>query len=179
MRKYVNEALEDEEEYDSTADTLNHIYRVRQLLNEVRDHLYLRGLDHDRSKLEEPEKSAFDQLGQRQRGIKYGTPEYFAQFEYPGMKEAIQHHYYVNSHHPESHVMSTPEDLNKAEVLDGTAVSRMTLLDVCEMVADWRAASERYREGSIADSLEHNRVRFGLSDQLYAILVNTVEELGW
>jgi hypothetical protein len=55
----------------------------------------------------------------------------------------------------------------------------MTLLDLIEMVADWRAASERYREGSIADSLTHNKERFGLSDQLASILANTVKEMGW
>lgn len=46
-------------------------------------------------------------------------------------------------------------------------------------ICDWKAAGERYKNGSIAQSLAHNRERFGISDQLYAILENTVKELGW
>jgi len=55
----------------------------------------------------------------------------------------------------------------------------MTLLDVVEMLCDWKAASERTKQGSIAASLTHNKERFGISDQLAAILENTVRELGW
>lgn len=49
------------------------------------------------------------------------------------------------------------------------------LLNTC----DWKAASERTKQGSIAASLVHNRMRFGIDDQLAAILENTVRELGW
>jgi hypothetical protein len=55
----------------------------------------------------------------------------------------------------------------------------MSLLDLIEMLADWKAAGERYKDGSITQSLAHNRERFEMSDQLFAIFENTVRELGW
>jgi len=55
----------------------------------------------------------------------------------------------------------------------------MSLLDLVEMVADWKAASERTKQGSIAQSLAHNIKRFGIDEQLASILENTVRELGW
>lgn len=42
---------------------------------------------------------------------------------------------------------------------------------------DWKAATERHADGDILKSLEINRVRFGISDQLAQILQNTVDEL--
>jgi hypothetical protein len=47
------------------------------------------------------------------------------------------------------------------------------------MLVDWKAASERHATGDIWTSIEHNRERFGLSDQLVAILRNTAREMGW
>jgi rubrerythrin len=58
-------------------------------------------------------------------------------------------------------------------------VSGMTLLDVIEMLCDWKAAGERHADGSITKSLEINKKRFGISDQLASILDNTRKELGW
>lgn len=58
-------------------------------------------------------------------------------------------------------------------------VNAMSLLDIMEMLADHKAASERTKQGSIEKSLDTNRVRFGYSDQLYNIFRNTVRELGW
>jgi hypothetical protein len=58
-------------------------------------------------------------------------------------------------------------------------VNAMSLLDITEMLADHKAASERTNQGSIERSMEHNRGRFGYSDQLNNILLNTVRELGW
>jgi hypothetical protein len=55
----------------------------------------------------------------------------------------------------------------------------MTLVDVIEMLADWKAATERHEDGDLAKSLEIQRERFGLSDQLVAILRNTAEQFRW
>jgi hypothetical protein len=52
----------------------------------------------------------------------------------------------------------------------------MTLVDVMEMLVDWKAASERHDDGDIERSLEINEDRFGLSPQLVAILYNTITE---
>lgn len=147
---------------DSTQDTLDHIAKVQARLEEVCNHLTVRAAHHDASKLREPEKAGFDTLTEQLSTLVYGSPEYRAALE--AGKATIQHHYAVNTHHPE-------------HWLDG--IGGMSLLDIVEMLADWKAASERTKQGSIAQSLPVNRERFGISDQLYAILENTVRELGW
>jgi len=48
--------------YDSTVDTLKHIKRVSQLLNEAASELLRRANVHDDSKLHSPEKELFDKF---------------------------------------------------------------------------------------------------------------------
>jgi hypothetical protein len=76
----------------------------------------------------------------------------------------IEHHYAANDHHPEHYP---------------NGIAGMSLLSLIEMLADWKAAGERTREGSMRQSLEVNRRRFGPDDMLYGILENTARELGW
>lgn len=148
--------------YDSTTDTKNHIERVRELLREAIHQLNERALHHDKSKLEEPEKSAFDYATPRLKGSTYGSDEYKGFLA--ELKPALDHHYAANSHHPEHY----------ANGVDG-----MSLLDVLEMLCDWKAAGERHADGSIERSLRINRERFGIGNQLQSILENTARELGW
>jgi hypothetical protein len=147
---------------DSTQDTLDHIGKVQARLSEVVSALRRRGYDHDASKLEEPEKSGFDVLTAQLSTLVYGSDEYRAALD--AGKPTIAHHYAANDHHPEHHA---------------SGIAGMSLLSIAEMLADWKAASERTKQGSIAASLVHNKERFGIDDQLYAILVNTVRELDW
>lgn len=151
-------------EHDSTQDTRDHIHNVQSRVAEMRNRLESRALVHDASKLEEPEKSAYDALMEYKSShdMVYGSPEYAEGLKILG--PALEHHYAANSHHPEHYP---------------NGISGMSLLDVVEMLCDWKAAGERYKAGSIAASLAHNRTRFGISDQLFAILENTVRELGW
>ena len=150
------------ETYDSRADTLAHIARVQALLEQVRNELTIRAAHHDASKLQEPEKSVFDAVTPRLKALTYGSEEYKASLVEMG--EALDHHYAHNSHHPQHY----------ANGFDG-----MSLLDIIEMFADWKAAGERHADGSLTKSLEVNRTRFGLSEQLWQILENTRKELGW
>jgi hypothetical protein len=150
------------EPYDSAPDTIAHIRRVRDLLLVVAGDLRQRGRDHDESKLYPPEKPLFDEWTPKLRSLTYGSPEYEAARQ--AMGEALQHHYAHNSHHPEHY----PNGL-----------SDMSLLDLIEMLADWKAATERHADGDLAKSLEHNRTRFGMSEQLHQILVNTARALEW
>ena len=55
----------------------------------------------------------------------------------------------------------------------------MSLFDLVEMLADWKAATTRHADGNIQDSLEINKKRFSISDQLFEILLNTVKEIKW
>lgn len=150
--------------YDSTADTLDHIGNVQARIRECTNNLIVRAERHDKSKLSEPEKSAYDNLMRFKSSheMVYGSPDYAEGLKILG--PALDHHYAVNSHHPQHHEHG---------------IAGMTLLDLVEMLADWRAAGERYKDGSITQSLAHNKERFGISDQLATILENTVKELGW
>lgn len=152
-----------DEKYDSTKDTKAHIARVQQLLDACIDNLDRRALRHDKSKLESPEKEAFDVLTPQLKGLTYGSEEYRAYLRQ--MKPALQHHYANNSHHPEHY----PEN----------GVAGMSLLDVLEMLCDWKAAGERHADGNVGYSITHNTERFKLDPQLVSILRNTVVEMGW
>lgn len=147
---------------DSTQDTLQHIAKVRARIYEFQAMLDGRATLHDASKLEEPEKSGYDELTARLADLAYGSDEYRAALA--AAKPMIDHHYAVNRHHPEHWP---------------NGIAGMSLLDVVEMLCDWKAASERTKQGSIAASLAHNKDRFKIDDQLAAILENTVRELGW
>lgn len=148
---------------DSRQDTLDHIRKVQGRISEVQGHLHDRAMQHDLSKLSEPEKSGYDRLVGRLAEVVYGTDEYRAALT--EAKDTIEHHYAHNTHHPEHYP---------------NGIAGMSLLDVIEkMLCDWKAASERTKQGSIAASLAHNKERFGISDQLANILENTVRELGW
>lgn len=147
---------------DSTQDTLDHIRKVDARIAEVCKLLAARAVVHDRSKLEEPEKSGYDTLTAKLAELTYGSDEYRAALVEG--KPTIDHHYAHNDHHPEH----WPNGIND-----------MSLLSIVEMLCDWKAASERTKQGSIAASLAHNRMRFQIDDQLAAILENTVKELGW
>lgn len=148
--------------YDSTADTNAHIEAVKHNMHVFWGLIDKRAERHDLSKLREPEKSTFDRVTPLLRGVTYGSDEYKALLGEMG--EALRHHYQHNSHHPEHY----PDGING-----------MNLLDVVEMLCDWRAASQRHADGNLLKSLEINRERFGISDQLYSILLNTVRDLGW
>lgn len=53
-------------------------------------------------------------------------------------------------------------------------VSSMNLFDLLEMLIDWYAATKRHNDGNIHRSIEINRDRFNMSDQLVQIFLNTV-----
>jgi Family of unknown function (DUF5662) len=82
--------------YDSEADTRLHIDRVRWLLSKCAINLLERGVKHDASKLEPPEKAAFDLAGDRHLAVTYGSEEYRASLT--GLEPALAHHYAHNSH---------------------------------------------------------------------------------
>lgn len=92
--------------YDSTEDTLAHIAEVRGLVWGAAGELSRRGLQHDASKLEEPEKAVFDVATPKLRDLTYGSPEYEESLAVMG--RGLKHHYEVNDHHPE-HFPPGPE----------------------------------------------------------------------
>lgn len=55
----------------------------------------------------------------------------------------------------------------------------MTLIDLIEMLCDWKGASERHSTGDIRKSIEINQERFHYSDSMKTILLNTADAMGW
>ena len=148
--------------YDSRPDTIAHAARVQDLLQPVITELGWRADTHDQSKLGEPEKSMFDRVTTRLKTLTYGSDEYKAALA--DMGEGLKHHYAHNRHHPE-HFEAGIDD--------------MTLVDLLEMLADWKAATERHDDGDLAHSLVVQRRRFAISSQLLQILENTAIHFGW
>ena len=180
--------------YDSRKDTLDHIDAVRTYLEQIRNALHGRANAHDKSKLKEPEKSFFDKHTPLLATLTYGSDEYNQALS--ELQPALKHHYQANAHHPEhyaqiecnlcfqklpiSHDGRCPGCMNDSFVeINGVNVDGMNLLDIVEMFADWKAATERYNDGDLRKSLEINAKRFKLSPQLYSVLKNTIDELGW
>lgn len=145
---------------ETNAETLKHIRRVQQLLNNVVANLIERARVHDTSKLEEPEAATFAEYTAKLKDSEYNSPEY-KQF-LADMKPALDHHYANNSHHPEHYP---------------NGIRGMSLLDLIEMLVDWKAAGERHATGSIDKSLLSNKRRFDYGDELDMILRNTAREL--
>lgn len=145
-------------EQEFIRETYKHIYSVRQKMGVFMMRIGKRALEHDQSKLEDPEKTKFREVTPRLRGLTYGSEEYKSSLKDLG--EALDHHYKNNSHHPEHF---------------SNGIAGMDLLDVVEMFCDWLAAVERHEDGDIMKSINHNKERFGISDQLVDILKNTVK----
>jgi hypothetical protein len=148
--------------YDSRPDTYAHIKNVQKFLARYIEEIVWRINRHDESKLEEPEKSMYDEFTPKLRGMTYGSDEYKECLK--AMGPALQHHYQYNEHHPEHYE---------------SGINGMNLLDILEMLADWKAAGMRHADGSMAQSLEVNRKRFNIDDQLFEVIKNTIEILRW
>ena len=146
--------------YDSTEDTIAHIETVQANAALFRATLLVQAGTHDASKLRDPEKAAFDIATPKLRGLTYGSPEYKAATAELG--DALKHHYAHNRHHPEHHA-------------DG--IRGMDLVDLVEMLCDWKAASERHADGDIRESLRINAERYDIGPDLYMALANTVDRL--
>ena len=176
---------------DSRPDTYKHILMVQKFLNEAIQELMDRGRLHDASKLESPEREAFDEITPRLAGTTYGSDEYRATLR--EMKPAINHHQQNNQHHPEyfNHYKECngcfkqfPRDFDGrcdvcgyGQFTDRPGFRGMSLIDLVEMICDWKAASLRHNDGDIRRSVEVNQERFGYSDDVKQILLNTVEWL--
>lgn len=177
--------------YDSTEDTKKHKYEVAERMQVIVDEIHKRRHLHDKSKLESPEKEIFDVVTPALKGLTYGSDEYKKQLD--DMKVALDHHYKHNRHHPEHFFYHEcngcfsryDEEPNRcpacgySQFQKRTDISKMNLVDIIEMLSDWKAATMRHDNGCILKSLEINQERFGYSDDFKKMLLNTVIYLGW
>lgn len=168
----------------------DHIRRVQEHMQYIQSRLNIRAVIHDQSKYSDEE-----------RGLVLGKPsldkyEYMSKEErsaLEALQDSLKHHYAVNSHHPE-HFITYACGACFKEYPKGTykcpecgydvweqqeGVLGMSLLDLIEMVCDWKAASEMSPNGSFKGSIEYSKERFKLSPELMRIIENTGRELGW
>lgn len=145
-------------------ETQAHVDLVKRWMTRAGTKLVGRSNNHDRSKFNEPERSGFQAMSEELKlaDAQYGSDEYRAILR-AYKPTTIGHHYECNDHHPE-------------HFPDG--ISGMSLLSLLEMLCDWKAATERMKDGDIAASLAINADRFGIEPQLMCVLVNTARELG-
>ena len=149
------------EKYDSREDTEEHIKRVGQYISKCITELNNKTEMHDYDKLhDEKEKAMFDEYTHKLKHCTYGSEEYKSFLA--GLKPALDIHYANNRHHPEHFE---------------NGIRGMNLLDLLEMMCDWKASSERHEDGDIYRSIEINKSRFGYSDELKSILKNTADFL--
>jgi hypothetical protein len=137
-----------------------HIAQVRSYLLEIIQELSKRAIDHDKSKLEEPEKSVFEEYTPKLKNTTYGSDEYNQYLK--EMKPALDHHYANNRHHPE-------------HFIGKGGINEMDLIDLIEMFCDWKSATLRHADGNLKKSIEHNQKRFSIGDQLTKIFKNTMK----
>jgi len=151
------------DEIKALVEMNEHVMAVQSNLNKIADALRARATIHDQSKYLMDEFEQFIELKLIARTFPYGSDEYEDSMK--GNK-AIKLHFARNSHHPEHYP---------------NGMADMSLLDIIEMVADWRATNEvRLRkqatEISWEDSLEVQRKRFKLTPE-QLVLIRLVADL--
>jgi len=140
--------------------TLDHRERVGNLIRLFCNQMLKRGIEHDRSKFQEPEFSNFAEYVPELQDLDYGSEEYKRNLN--NLKDpALDNHYANNDHHIEHH----------------GEVEQMDLFQIAEMFFDWIAAGERHESGDIHKSIEIHREKGEISDQLADIFHNTADSL--
>lgn len=147
------------DKFETMVETYKHKQNVSKLIHEVVNELLIRSEEHDNSKLESPEVDIFTEYTPKLAKSTYGSDEY-KQF-LKEMKLALDHHYANNRHHPERFA---------------NGINDMNLVDLIEMLCDWKAATMRHNDGDILKSVKINQKRFGYSDELKQIFINTIED---
>lgn len=98
---------------------------------------------HDFSKYSKDEAPYFAAAANT-KDVVYGSEEYKRDVEV-NLKPALEHHYKLNSHHPQHFE---------------NGIKEMNPLDKIEMLVDWKASTLRNKDGDIRKSLELNRKRY-------------------
>lgn len=138
-------------------ETFQHIHEVQKLLYLMQVEIGRRALAHDLSKIYSDEEcETFAEYTPKLKDLRYGSKEYKECLKEMG--SAVEHHQKSNRHHPEAFQ---------------NGINGMNLIDILEMLCDWKAATKRTLNGDLNKSLIINKERFQISEQLLAIFKNT------
>jgi len=149
-------------EFDFLCDTMLHVGEVAENLEACASNLRQRGFAHDRTKFQPMEFDAFVSTREKFKKANYGTPEYQECVDL--VKPAVDHHYQNNRHHTGYHT---------------NGIKDMSLFDIIEMLADWRAANRRSPDLDFAESLKRCVKKYNISSELEKIIRTTLKELNW
>jgi len=139
-------------------DYIRHIQWVTQGLLLMQGLLSERILTHDRSKIVDGmERNVYAAVVPEFYGKQFGTDDHKAVGAKLG--PAWQHHLEHNRHHPEHFE---------------NGINGMTLIDLIEMLCDWKSAGLREEKDSLYRSIDMLKDRHNIGPQLEAILINTV-----
>jgi hypothetical protein len=145
--------------HETMVETYKHKQQVSLFIHGIIESLLHRSLSHDDSKLGGHEVDIFTEYTPKLANLTFGSDEYKKCLE--EMQPALEHHYLNNSHHPQYYT---------------NGIEGMNLVDIIEMLCDWKASSLRHNDGDIYKSLEINQERFGYSDELKRIMMNTIRD---
>lgn len=142
---------------------LEHKDRLSKYLSKFIISLVERSVIHDNSKFDPIEFEPYAYAVEEFKKHPFGTEGYDKIKESLG--EAVTHHYANNRHHPEHFE---------------TGINEMDLVDLLEMLADWKAASQNQTNGSqdLMKSISIQTEKYGISPQLRQILINTAKNYG-
>jgi hypothetical protein len=121
--------------------------------------LFKRAFLHDMSKLYIDEIRGFSQFVDNYGSCNYDSPQYNERKKL--LADTLALHYQRNSHHPEHY----------------GDIRMMNIIDVVEMVCDWKAAVH-YNHGSVKASLQAQKARYKLEGQMlkYIITLSCIEQ---
>lgn len=157
----MNDVCVDNEYIDYFRKHLSeHIMMQQNFTNEIIERIKYDSDHHDESKTKNPEFMFYCKLNKALTLVKYESKEYKEIINDPH----VAMHKESNSHHPEFY--------------GDDGINGMTLVDIVNMLSDWKSASMT-SDTPLIEGMKKNKEKFEISDQLYQILVNTVELLGW
>jgi protein-arginine kinase activator protein McsA len=170
-----------------------HRYLVSKYMDRILADLEIRSREHDASKLGNLERDGGEILEREISTLLYNSEEYLKKLvEFSSL---IQLHYLNNQHHPEFYVNAIEKmcpscfmgyDQTAENNFEGVCVSckktvllewrptlkGMTLVDIIEMLCDWRAVNN----GNMHNSIDVAINKYGISKELAQILRNTAEK---
>jgi uncharacterized protein DUF5662 len=148
-------------ERESNLNRTLHEHRDRVAKNLIRFAIDLqeRALVHDDSKFGPDEFPIYASMMDEFTEHPFGTPGYFRAKE--AISEATKKHFAANRHHPEHFE---------------NGVEGMTVVDLLEMLADWKAATlnNPKKPGDMQRSLDYAVDKYKIDPQLALILWNTI-----
>ena len=144
------------EQIDTEEYIKGHISRVRKHINTFVQLLLKRAINHDKSKLEEPELSWWKEMDKEPR-YPYGSEEYKQKIK--RWDKVFKHHYKYNRHHPEHYEYG---------------VSEMTLVDIVEMMCDWLGYKDTITISEALKVCDEQMKRYNISDDVRQIIFNTL-----